>query len=162
MRLRTILDEMQAPAFADVADEVHLRGLPVEVHGNDRARAWGDPPLEGRRVQTMKFIDVDEHDARARLGHGFGGRDPAHRGDDHLVAWPDAEHPQHDIDRIRAVGDADTVLRSARPRIAVLEHLHELPADEGGALDYPFHRSVEFGLMRHVLRHQVGEWNAHR
>ena len=63
-----------------------------------------------RSNAIVSRIAVDEHDARAGVHRGGGGREERVGGDDDLAAL-DAERAQDDLERARAGADRDRVLR---------------------------------------------------
>ena len=124
-----VLDHGQPVPAGDVADPVHRGGMAVEVHRHDRRGARGDRRLDGGRVEAeVVGLDVGEDRAGAGERHRVRRGGEAERRDDDLVARPDAEREQRELQ-----GAGARVHRHAR---AVLDVLGELGLERGdlGAL----------------------------
>ena len=117
-RVGRVLDHGQAVPVRDVVDRVHVRRVPVKVHGHDRPHA-GRPAhrmldLVGVEVERVG-LDVDQHRARALvLDHVDCGGECHRRGHDR-VAVADAQGRQREVHRRgrrvdgQRVGRADEV-----------------------------------------------------
>ena len=69
--------------------------------------------LDPRRVDVEGVgIDIDEDRARAEVAHHFGGRGEGERRGDDLVAGPDAEREQREMQRAGAMRDRERVARA--------------------------------------------------
>ena len=69
---------------------------------------------EALRVEVIgRFVDLGEDRRRAHPGHHLGGRGKGEARADHRVAGADAERLEHQNQRVRAIGDADRMLRPA-------------------------------------------------
>ena len=101
----------------DALERVHVGGLAVEMHRQDRARARRDRGRGRVRIERQPLgIDVGEH--RPRAGHHDGERRVGRRERrrDHLVARADVERAQDQRDRVGAGADADGVRAPAGGR----------------------------------------------
>ena len=80
-RLRGIFDDRHAaPRRAVVEDRVHVGALPVEMDGDDRARARRDRRVDRGGIDVVGLgIDVDEPRRRARRDDRAGGREERER-----------------------------------------------------------------------------------
>ena len=90
-------------AVAHRGDGVHVGHAAVEVDDDHRPRAVGDGGFERIGGDAPRDrIDVDEHGSRADVGDRRRRRDPRGVGDDDLVAGPDPEGVQREVQRRRA------------------------------------------------------------
>jgi hypothetical protein len=106
--VRGVLDERQA----ELGQLVQVGGLAVEVDGNDRLRALVDELAGPGRVDVERVLaDVGEDGRRAGVHDHVRGRRPGDRRRDHLVARPDAERDERQVQRRRARRDREDVLR---------------------------------------------------
>ena len=107
-----------------------------EVHGHDRLRPRGDPPLDVGRVEVQRRrVDVGEDGRRAAAGDRLGGREERERRADHLVARADPERVEHEHERVGAVRDADRLLDAEVLGRLALEALDLGAEDEAAALE---------------------------
>ncbi len=73
-----------------------------------------DGLLDARRVEVVRpRVGLDGDGRRARVGDGEPRGDVGVRGDDDLVARPDAQRAQDQVQRVEPVADADAVARAA-------------------------------------------------
>ena len=94
VRLRGVLDHR----YPEVGKH---RRPPVEVHGNDRARAFGHRGLGAAGIERRGVgVDVDEDGRGPRRAHRGGGRHRGERRDDHLVAVADAQRGEREAERV--------------------------------------------------------------
>ena len=91
-------DEKPAPA-GDLRDPVHVRGVAREVHRDHSLCPRRDCSLDARGVQAVgRPLDVGKHGRCADHEHGGGRGDERPGGDDDLVAGPDVQRPQDDLE----------------------------------------------------------------
>ena len=91
-RLRGVLDHRQVVRRRELADGVHVGRVPVEMDDHDR-------PRRGRRACGGLFASIvnvsgstsTNTGGGARVEHGVGAGRERQRGDQHLVARPEAE-----------------------------------------------------------------------
>ena len=137
VRLAGVLDDGEMVARGDALDRQHVRGLSIEVHGHDRARARSDRGggrigIEGEAVRIDVGKDrpgAGHHDRQRRVGRGERRRD-------HLVAGADVERSKRQRDRIGAGTDADGVSRAHRGGEFGLERRHFRTEHEPAARDH--------------------------
>jgi len=113
----------------DRVDRVHIGGVAEQVNRDDahclRPDRGGHPP----RIEAPGFgIDVHEHGRRVTKSHGIGCRHERGRRHDHLVAPPDAERGQGEVEGGGAVRAGHGVPRAAGGRKLPLKSLQELAA----------------------------------
>ena len=123
-----------------IEDRAHLRRPPVEVDGDDGARAraaGGLEPVGVDRVARFQRLDADRHGAD-RGDRQPGGRRPV-GGHEHLVAGLDAQCPQAESQRVEAAADPGAVGGGAMDGELRLEGLELLAHEEAAA---PHHRPV--------------------
>ena len=128
--LGRVLDHRQAVAAGDLAQAVHVRGQPREMHRHHGPGPRRDRLLDQAGVQVVgQGIDVDEH------GHGVRHHDRAGRRDegigrhDDFVAGFDADRLQREAERRGAVADGDAVGGLLEGGEAPLEVAHPLALD---------------------------------
>ena len=99
-----------------------LDRTPEEMHGHDGARSRRDRGGDGSDVEVERVgVDVDQNRLRAAQLDRVRRRRERVGGDDHLVARPDLEREQGEMERCRAGRDGRRVrradgLRRCRPR----------------------------------------------
>ena len=114
-------------------DRVHVGGLAVEMHRDDRFRFRRDPLLHAGHVHVVRpGVDIGKDHPCARLRHRFGCGDEAVGRDDDFVAVSDSQAFERDEEGIGAVTDADAVPDPAKAGKGFLEVLDVGAADEGG------------------------------
>ena len=89
--------------------------------------------------QVGDGIDIDEYRTRARQEDRLGRGDEGVRDGDDLVARTDVHGAQDDMQRRRAVADADAVLHTAELGELALEGLHVLAKEQVHALQRLLH-----------------------
>ena len=102
----------------------------ARVRGVSLARDVRDVEQEGRGVA------IDEHRRGARARDGERARDEGVGRHHDLVARPDPERAQRELERIGAVRDADAVRHPDEAGEARLELRHLGAEDEAGALEH--------------------------
>src|SRR5664279_5068377 len=76
-RLRAILDDPKSAPLTERGDRVHVGGLTIQMHGDDRLAARGYGVLDARRVdRVISRIDIDQH---RRCAGRKNGRHGSHR-----------------------------------------------------------------------------------
>ncbi len=107
MRLGTILHHAQIVPRGDRQERVHVRGLAVEVHGEQDTRARRDAGFHLGDIHEVRLRDdIDEDRNAARRADGGDG---GHRGvgdGDHFVARLEPESFEREEERIRTGSDA--------------------------------------------------------
>ena len=85
--------------------------MPPVVDRENGAGLRGDLLGDVARIEVERVgLDVREHWRGVLVEHGVRRGDVRGRGDDHLVARPDAQRLQRDVQGRRAVADGDGVL----------------------------------------------------
>jgi hypothetical protein len=111
----------------------------------------------GSRLYVHR-IDVREDGRCAAPRDRLRRRVEGERRADHLVARPDPERVEHEHERIRAVRDADRVLRRrGTPAASRSNALHVRPEDERARLEHLGERALQLRNQRRVLRLDVNE-----
>jgi hypothetical protein len=122
VRLRRVLDERRAVPAGERDEPVEVGGLAVEMDGDDGL----DRPLREQRrggVDVDRVVVADVHEQRrgAAPHDRLDGRGEREGDGEHRVAGADVERLQRELDRVRAVGDADDVRRAEVARELRLE-----------------------------------------
>src|SRR6266705_2240348 len=129
-----------------------MRGVPVQMNGNNGFGAARDGPLDRRYLQGVSVrIDVDQY----RLGPGMRyaqcrGDEAVGRRDD-LVPRANVESPQRQLERRCAGVHTDRTLRVTEGGKLLLEETHLASQDEVCFVDYFRNRLIDFGLDGPVL-----------
>lgn len=113
-RVRGVLNERNV-CRDDVADRVHVDGMPAEMHDHHRAGPRRQPLADrfGSRAKRVRF-HIAEHRRSARVQRGVRGTDPGQARHDHFVAQPHAVDEQRQEQGRGARVDGDHVTGSAR------------------------------------------------
>ena len=167
MRLARVLEHGDSPLAREGEDRGHVRGVAVEVDGQDGLRARGDRAGEALRVEVQGAgVHVHEDGAGARLQHGEAGEGGRDRGGDHLVAGAHTERAQGERERVGAVPDRHRVPRAERLGQLALEGLPLGAQDEPAGVEDPRHRLVQLAPVGGHVGPEVhegdGEGSAHR
>ena len=93
--------------------------------------------------------------------HRFDGRVERECRADDLVPGPDPHRVQHELDRVRAVRDADGVRRAEVGPSLLLEGADVRPEDEARRFEHLVDRRPDRGKERLVLRFHVYERDPH-
>ena len=105
--VRCVLDERQA----ERRKLVEVGGLAVEIDGDDRLRALVDELAHAGRIDVERVVaNVGEDGRRATVDDHVRRRGPGDRRRDHLVAGPDTERDERQVERRGARGDGEHVL----------------------------------------------------
>jgi hypothetical protein len=141
----------------------HIDRLAVQVHRHDRLGARGDGGVDRAGVDAVgRRVHVDEHRGGAdRHDRQHGGDKGIGRCDD-LVARPDLERPQRQLDRGQPGADADGVARADVAGVLGLEALDRRAQDEVTARDEVAKRTLDRFGQRRVLRAKIDERHRHR
>jgi hypothetical protein len=111
--------------------------LSEKVDGNDRFSSCRKTFLHfGRVHREGSFVHVDKHWLRFAIDNGLGCRDECVRNRDYFVAFSNPKRLEREPKRVRAVANADGILRSAVDREFLFKPFHERPACKSAALDY--------------------------
>ncbi len=110
-----ILDHGQAVGSRDRQDRARSHGMPIWcTHRIARVRGVTARPRAAGSMLKVAGIDVDEHRHGAAVADGVGGGDEGVADGDHLVAGPDADGQQRQMQRGGAVGHGAGVRRADR------------------------------------------------
>ena len=122
-----ILDDGEAMPAGEGAEGRHVGHVARVVDGADRPRAGAHERGDGVRVEDrpIQAADVGEADRGPRVGRRVGGRDEGHRGHDHLVARPEVQRREGEVQSRGARGGHD--------RMAYSRRLGEGGLERGGA-----------------------------
>jgi hypothetical protein len=158
-RLGGVLDDGDPELGLDLADRRHV----AEQVDEDRRL---------RRRRERRPHRLDRHDRRRRVDVAEHGPRPGER-DRHrarverearhhdVVPRPDAERPEGDRDRLRAVGHADGVLHAAPRRPLALERLDLGAEHEPAAVEDAGDRRVDPRAQRQARGHRVEQGDGH-
>jgi hypothetical protein len=161
MSLGRVTDDPQAIRSRQSEEGIHVRGLAVEVDGNEGLRLRRDLLFDALHVDVVGLrVDVHEHHLRPGHFDGLRGGNKAVRNRDDLVSGTDAERSQGDEERVGAVRDPDTVLNVAVTGKRLLELLDERSPDERRLRDHGRDGGVDFPLDRFVLLLQIHQRDA--
>jgi uncharacterized radical SAM superfamily Fe-S cluster-containing enzyme len=155
--LGRVLDDVHAES----AQALDRCALAVEVHWDNSARAGRADALGGERIQQQGLlVAVSEDGRRSAAGDCDRRRDEGEGRNDHLIASADAERPQRQLDRVRAIREPDCMLDTAETGKGTLEAGDFLAKQEGAPRD----DAVE-SLTNRVgdllgLWLEIHEWNA--
>ena len=69
MGLRAILDHPKVMALRDFHHRVEVRGMAVQMHGNDSHRARRDRRFDQFRVDAVGVVDIDKRGLGAAMEH---------------------------------------------------------------------------------------------
>ena len=130
MGLGAVLDERDVVGRAEASPGRDVARLPVQVHQQDGAGPGRQASLDAlHRQQSGPGLDVSEDGSRSGANDGEDCREGRHRRRDDLVARPDPQAPQGDLDPVEPVRDADRIGRPAglgpgllEPRDVAAEH----------------------------------------
>ena len=103
VRLRAVLDDLEAVRSGEGSQARHIARLAVQVHRNDGPGAGRQLPFQQVQVHVARVrLDVHEHRRRAALVDRLRGGDERERGGEHLVSLSDAACEQREVERVRA------------------------------------------------------------
>ena len=160
MRLRGVLDDLQAVARGDLADRLHLHDAPVEVHDHYRLRARGDALLDQRGVDEERGRVWLNQNGRCAVGaYGDERRDVGVGGRNDLVAGADAERLHDEPQRVQPVRAADGVPRAAERGELALERRALVAEQVPAAVEDACRRGVHLGAEALVYAVQVEKRN---
>ncbi len=134
MGLRGVFDDEDPRVVGDGEQAGHVGHLSVQVNDHDGPRAPGDRRAERFwRHEQRVVADVGKPRRRARTDHGGGSGDERVRWDDDLIAGPDPECSQAELQRIGPVGNTHGVIGATVGGPLPLEGLDRRAADVTGA-----------------------------
>ncbi len=153
VRLRRVLDDEEVVTVCHFEDGVEVCGLTVEVDGYNGARARGDGRLYLVRVDvevegsqsTKTGVAPAVETASAVAKKVLAGTMTS-------SACADAAGLQRELNRGRAVRDADALCGADVLRERALEGLDLAAQNEGRRVEHPLDGRVNLGLNRKVLR----------
>ena len=158
--LRGVLDEGQPVPFGERRQGGHVRHLTEQVHDDHSSRPGADG--RGHRVgvdQEGVGEHVDEPGRGAHRHDGLRRRDERVRRHDHLVARPDTQAGEDELESVRAVRDACAVAHLAVLGEGRLEGGDLGAADEPAVLEHrppcPIERLAELGV--HLRQVEEGD-----
>ena len=116
-RLRRVLDDRDAVAVGGREDRLDGGRVAEEVDDLDRGRLPHPEPGaavelldDGARIEVQRLrLRVDEDRRRADVDDRVDGGDEGQARDEDVVARPDVEDPEREMDRRRAAGAGDRV-----------------------------------------------------
>jgi hypothetical protein len=124
-----VLDQGEAVPGGDLPDQAHLAGLAGVVDDHHRLGARGDGVGDRRRVDVAgERVDVDEDGGRPDVDDDVGRGHEGHRRGDHLVARPDAQGVQGEVQTGRAGVEGDGI---RDPQVVCHQALEPLRARTG-------------------------------
>jgi hypothetical protein len=131
---------------------VHLTGLPVEMHGQDRGCPRADCARHSARVeQSGTGVHICIHRLGAGVDHRQCGGDERVRRHDHLVAGANPSCSEHDRQCGGARGDADAVVDPTVSSELALEQLDLAAEDEVTRTKHAPKRGVQVAGKQPVL-----------
>ena len=151
-----------ASFLRDARDRLDVGEPAVQVHDDDRARAWRHPLRERRGIDVQRrLVDVRIDGRRTgradrRRGVAAGVRD---RRD--LVARADAERTERELERVGAVADRDARRGAAVRRELALERLDLGTEDVVAAIVDARDGGVELRAERRVVAREIVERDRH-
>ena len=117
VRVRAVLDQVQAAALAQRHEQIEVADRPGDVHADDRARPRRDCGLGGGDVDAQRLgVDVDDHGRGVDRQHGARARDERHARHDHLVALADAAGDERRLEGMRPVRERQAPRRALEAR----------------------------------------------
>ena len=139
-----VLEDRKVVTSSDLVDGRHVRGVAVEVDGQDELRARRDRALEPLGIQGEGVgVDVDEDRRRPHQQDRLAGGDEG-VGDGHdLVPGADAVGSERQVERVGAVGHRAGVGGAAEIGVFPLELLDVGPEDERRAREHTVDRRVD-------------------
>jgi hypothetical protein len=160
--LGAVLDHGHVGGARQLGHRVDVADLPVQVHGDHRARARRQRPLERCRVDRAGLrLDVAEHRRRAGSRDGGDRRYARVRLGHDLVARADAGRAQDQLYGVCPRRAADSV-RGPHPRGELALELLALAAEqEPAAVQHARDRSVELRPQLVDRAAEVREGHAH-
>ena len=162
-RAGRVLDHRQAVSPGDVEDGRQVARQADLVHGQDRPGPRRDRPLDQGGVDVVgPRVDVHEHRAGAAVADGVGGGDERVADRDHLVAGPDAEGEQGQVQRRRAARDGAGVRRADVRGELLLEGRDLRPLRDPAGEDRPAGRRGLLLAQARAGDRDLPEARAHR
>jgi hypothetical protein len=156
VRLRGVLEDGEPVAAGDRLDGGHVRGVAVEVHGQDESGAGREGGLDLRGVHRVADrVDVHEDGLCSREEDGLAGPDEGVGHGDDLVAGADPVGAERQVQRVGAVGHRAGVSGAAEAGELLLEAAHVLAEDEGGAAEDAGQGLVDLGADARELGLEV-------
>ena len=179
-RLAGVFNHHEAVLFGERQDRVHVRHLPVQVHGNDAAHAASAAAadeLSGGVLAALLFqifaqplgahvvgalVHVDELRMRARLRNRFSRGDEGVRHGDDDVARLDARAHNGESQRVGSAADGHGVARAAEFGERLFKILHHRPADESGGVQCLLEHFRQFLFQLDMGSYQIQKRNTIR
>ena len=160
MHWQEILDDRQVVLAGDLHQRRHVGHLPGEMDRNQRLGLLGDPGLDLAHVHAEVVGAVDKDRTRKQLADRADGRDEGVGGRDDLVARPDAQRLEAELDRVGARVHADGLARADHRGELLLELAHRL-AEREVAGRHELAEQVEdlFDVLGAELLGQIGPLN---
>jgi hypothetical protein len=163
VRLRGVFEHLQPVPRGELANRVDVRRLSVEMHGQNRFRAWRDGGLDALGIEVVRArIRLHRHGRGAGVADRQPGRDVGVGRDDHLVARADVPRAEHEVHRIETVADAHAVFHADEGGELALEGAHLVTEDVPAAVEDALDRFVDRSGQLAIRRFHVEERNGHR
>jgi hypothetical protein len=162
MRLAGIFNNDQVMPAGRLGDPFDRGRLPVQMHRQDGACPFGNLRRDEVRIHVVRVGQhIHEDRGRPRLAHRQRGGDIGIGRHDNLVTRSDPGGPEGQVERIRAGGDAQTMLGAdigGEPR---LEVLHRLAHDEVAPLHDTGYGGLHLVLQCLILRLKIDKRYVH-
>ena len=130
--VRRVLDDGES----QLPQGIQVGSLAGEVDGEDRLGARADEPLHLGRIDVqVAHPNVGEHGPGAGVDDHVRRRRPGDRRRDHLVARPEAERHEREVQRGRSGRDREGVLRLRQLRKTALELRRPRPGRQPAGAD---------------------------
>ena len=161
LRLGRVFHHPGADPLGQRQQPLHRRRLPVQVNRDDGPGARGHRGGHGIDVDEVAVVvgAVGENRPGPGPAHRLGGRDERVGWQDALVARPDPQPAQRNLDRIGPVRHADALLHAAEVGVFTLKCGHLRAADERGAGQHLLPAGCHLPGDRRMLRLQVDKRN---
>ena len=156
VRLRGIFDHDQSVPPGDFHDRVHVGGLTVKMHRQDRLRARRDRSLNRSGIHGERSgIDIDQHGLRSGIADRGDAGDKSKRDGDDFIAGTNARGEQGEMQRAGAGIQCDAFRGAAIGREFLFERSHFGAEYELATVQHVRDGRINLGLDALVLRFQI-------
>ena len=133
--LTGILNHPQPATFGNFENRIHLRGNAEGMRHHQGARPWGNGVFDPARIDVQRFrIDIHKDRHCALVANRIGGGDEGERGNDDLVALPNLQRANTQMQPGGSGADGDGVRRGDTGRDRRFKLLcHRAEAEPRGA-----------------------------